>query len=404
MKENLLYLVHRIPFPPNKGDKIRSFNWLKGLSKEFNIYLGTYIDSPEDEQYLDELKKYCAEVFVLKLNPMIAKIKSLQGIIFGQALSLPYYANNEMQSWVTKCVQRNNIKKALVFSSPMAQFVEGDLFQHMLRIMDFVDIDSDKWKQYAEAKSGLMRWLYTREAKTLFEYERKLSQLFDSSLFVSSKEAEMFRSLVKQPGVIIDYVNNGVDFDYFSSEHDFNNPYTKEESVLVFTGAMDYWANVDAVVWFASEIFPQLKSHYKNTKFYIVGSKPTTDVLKLEEIDGVIVTGRVEDVRPYIHYASVVIAPMRIARGIQNKVLEGMAMAKPCIVSDQGLEGIAAVPGEDLLVANSSQEWMSQLSNIIENMSKAEIGSNARAFVVKKFSWENNVNRLIDFLKANKNE
>jgi len=402
MKENLLYLVHRIPFPPDKGDKIRSFNWLKGLSEEFNIYLGTFIDCPEDEQYVDDLKKYCSETFITKINPTIAKIKSLQGIMSGKALSLPYYANTEMQNWVNECVRRNNISKTLVFSSPMAQFVDDDRFRHMLRVMDFVDIDSDKWNQYAEAKSGLMRRLYKREAKTLFHYEQKISQIFDSSLFVSSKEAEMFQSLVNQSEIEIDYVNNGVDFNYFSSEHPLKNPYKKEGIALVFTGAMDYWANVDAVVWFAKEVFPRIRSQFVNASFYIVGSKPTPDVLKLEDIEGVVVTGRVEDVRPYIQFSTVVVAPMRIARGIQNKVLEGMAMAKTCVVSDQGLEGIGAIPGEELLVANSSQEWVDQLSHVVGDISQVEMGSKARVFVTEKFSWESNVNRLFSLLKVNK--
>ena len=402
MKENLLYLVHRIPFPPNKGDKIRSFNWLKGLSKEFNIYLGTFIDSSEDEQYLDEVKKYCSDVFATKINPMAAKLKSLQGLVSGKALSLPYYMNSEMQNWVNDSIRRNNISKILVFSSPMAQFVDDDNFRHMLRVMDFVDIDSDKWKQYAESKSGLMRWLYTREAKTLFNYEQRVSQLFDSSLFVSSKEAEMFQSLVNQSKMKIEYVNNGVDFNYFSPEHELENPYRKEDITLVFTGAMDYWANVDAVVWFAKEVFPSIRTQFLNASFYIVGSKPTPDVLKLEDIEGVFITGRVEDVRPYIHFSTIVVAPMRIARGIQNKVLEGMAMAKTCVVSDQGLEGIGAIPGEELLVANSSQEWVDQLNHVVGSMSPVEMGAKARIFVTEKFSWESNVNRLISFLRVNK--
>ena len=399
MKPKLLYLTHRIPYPPNKGDKIRSFHWLKGLASKYDIYLGTFIDTPEDEQYANEVKKYCREVFIERLKPTQAKIKSLTGLFSGQALSVPYYSNSAFQNWVSRCVCDNNIDEALIFSSPMAQFVEGRAFQVMRRVMDFVDIDSDKWQQYATAKSGLMRSLYAREAKKLFQYEKKIHDLFSASVFVSSKESVAFQELISEPSNKITYVNNGVDFNYFSPKIKHDNPYIERTPVLVFTGAMDYWANVDAVVWFVQTVFPQLKAKFPDVMFYIVGSKPAQEVEKLRNIEGVVVTGRVEDVRPYMQYASVVVAPMRIARGIQNKVLEGMAMAKPCVVSDQAWAGIDAADGKELRVANTQAEWVACLSHLLLKDDALKMGEKARQFVIEQFSWANNVTRLIAILQ-----
>ncbi len=196
----------------------------------------------------------CAASFYQKLNPRNAKIKSLQGLLTGDALSLPYYKNAAMQAWVQTTVKTQGIKKILVFSSVMAQFVES--FADSDLVVDFVDVDSDKWRQYAESKHGIARWVYSREAKYLLAYEQKIARLAKTSLFVSAQEAELFRQLAQVAGDKIQHVDNGVDTDYFSPEHNFSSPYQTDDRVLVFTGAMDYWANVDAVVWFAEQVFP----------------------------------------------------------------------------------------------------------------------------------------------------
>jgi len=394
MKPKLLYLVHRIPYPPNKGDKIRSFNWLNGLSDKYDIYLGTFVDNNEDKQYIRELRKYCTSVFVEKFNPKVAKIRSLSGLLSGQALTLPYYRNANLQSWVDFVVQENNISLALIFSSSMAQYVDGEKYTSVKRVMDFVDIDSDKWKQYSEKKSGIMKWIYSREAIKLLDYEKQVCEKFDSSLFVSSKESEMFSRLISSGKDKVDFVNNGVDVQYFSPNNNYENPYESNGPILVFTGAMDYWANIDAVVWFSKEIYPIVKQQFPDLQFYIVGSGATAEVLALQGIEGIEVTGRVDDVRPYVYYSNIAVAPMRIARGVQNKVLEAMALAKECIVSPQGLEGIEAKPGEQIMLANNNEEWLGHISNLLIEHKQNNLGRDSRQFVSAQFSWKNNITKL----------
>lgn len=393
MKPKLLYLAHRIPYPPNKGDKIRSFHWLKGLSEYYDIYLGTFIDDINDWQYVEEVKKYCADVFVVNLNPTTAKIKSLTGLLTGQALSLPYYNNNELQQWVKSIVEQHEIKNVLVFSSAMAQFVEDKDFQDTRRIMDFVDIDSDKWQQYAESKSGIMKWVYSREARKLFAYEKCINELFDASLFVSSTEAETFRELMPVSKEKVDYVNNGVDIETFNPELELENPYDTNHKILVFTGAMDYWANVDAVVWFVNTHFQKIKVLNKNVQLYIVGSNPSKEVLELQKVDGVAVTGKVPSMLPYIRYADLAIAPMRIARGIQNKVLEAMAMEKVTLVSPQAYEGIQAESGEALILVQNENEWVDTVDKYLTKK-RPEIGKAARSYVADSYSWSANIQKL----------
>lgn len=393
--ENLLFLVHRIPYPPNKGDKIRSYHFLKHLASSYNVYLGTFIDDANDWQHTEKVNALCAETHYENLNPFQSKIKSVQGFLTGEALSLPYYQNQAMQNWVDATIEKFAIKKVLIFSSVMARFVEKR--NDVEIVVDFVDVDSDKWRQYAEKKQGVARWVYQRESKYLLAYEQKIAQLAKSSLFVSEQEAALFKSLT--PALIdkIGHINNGVDVDYFSPDLQFDSPYS-DENIIVFTGAMDYWANVDAVTWFVNHIFPKVLKNNPNTKFYIVGSKPTKDVLALAN-ENVVVTGFVDDVRPYLSHAKLVVAPLRIARGIQNKVLEAMAMGKYVVATLAAFEGIPYADNLGVSVIDEDGEMVNKICELLTNL-ETIISKSNRDFVKKKFSWEQNVNQLSKLLTS----
>jgi len=390
MKPSLLYLCHRIPYPPNKGDKIRSYHLLRHLCEHYRVYLAAFVDDEKDWEYVEKLETRCEACCFLPLDPRRARIRSLSGFLSGQPLTLPYYANSEMSNWVKDILGTHGISRVIVYSSAMGQYVLPHLDQLERRVMDFVDIDSDKWRQYAEKKSWPMSWIYGREAEKLLAYEKRLADLFGASLFVSSAEAEMFKRLIVSDRESISYYNNGVDTDYFAPSPDFANPYPQDQQVVVFTGAMDYWPNIDAVHWFAKQVLPAMESRFPRLRFYIVGSNPADSVRQLAEHPSIEVTGRVEDIRPYLQFATVAVAPMRIARGIQNKVLEAMAMEKPVIVSDQGFEGIHAEPGKELLLANTAEEVVQLIPDLLEGRYDY-LGTAARARVVSDFSWEENL-------------
>jgi sugar transferase (PEP-CTERM/EpsH1 system associated) len=238
-----------------------------------------------------------------------------------------------------------------------------------------------------------MNWLYRYEARRLLAYERRVARDYDASLFVSAPEAELFRQLAPESTAKIGHFSNGVDTDYFSPDQPHANPYAADERAVVFTGAMDYWPNVDAVQWFAADIFPRLRERFADVKFYIVGSRPAPAVQELAKQPGVVVTGTVPDVRPYIAHAAVSVAPLRIARGIQNKVLEAMAMATPVVVSPQALEGIDAVPGSELVLAQDAGGFVDAVSTLLagQDSAAAAIGAAARAKVQRNYSWSSNL-------------
>ncbi|HJV74672.1 MAG TPA: TIGR03087 family PEP-CTERM/XrtA system glycosyltransferase [Noviherbaspirillum sp.] len=386
--EHLLLLVHRLPYPPNKGDKIRSYHLLAHLAQRFHVHLGTFVDDPDDWQHVETVKRLCGESHFAALNPFTAKLRGVKALTMNRPLTVDYYCDSGLQEWVRKVMAEQPISRVLVFSSAMAQYAAE--IPNARRIIDFVDIDSDKWLQYAENIFWPMRWIYRREGELLLRYERKISKEFDASLFVSEAEAALFRQRAPESALKTGFFSNGVDTDYFSPSHTYTNPYQADEAVIVFTGAMDYWPNIDAARWFALDILPAVRVAYPAAVFYIVGSRPTEQVQQLARIPGVRVTGTVPDVRPYIAHARVSVAPLRIARGIQNKVLEAMAMEKQVVVSPPALEGITAVPGNDLILADGAVEFASSVSKLLAEPN-ASLGRNARDKVIRLYGWASNL-------------
>lgn len=394
---NLLYLVHRLPYPPNKGDKVRSYHLLKHLAKNHRVFLGSFIDDPEDEHYLEALSQYCADMHIVRLKPALAKIVSLKGLFNNQALTLPYYQNKELQKWVNEIVEKNNIGISVIFSSAMAAYVQ--FMPSIRKLIDFVDVDSAKWTQYAENHPWPLSWLYRREGEKLLDYERQMAMQADKSFFVTDNETELFRRFAPECSSKISAMCNGVDSDFFSPVHKLNSPYHKEELPIVFTGAMDYWPNIDAVSWFDYEMLPKLKSKWPEMRFYIVGRSPTADVIKLAKTDLTVVTGTVPDVRPYLRHASVVVAPLRLARGIQNKILEAMAIGRPVVASQECSTAVDAVVDRDILVAATVDEYVEKIDMLLNNPEYSEnIGRCARRQVVARYSWDAHLSNIDQYL------
>ena len=395
--EDLLLLIHRIPYPPNKGDKIRSYHLLKHLSQHYKVHLATFVDDPDDWQHVPTVQAMCTTSHFAKLNPLTARVRSMGAIFSNRSLSFDYYKDAGVQAWVDNAMASHKIDRVLVFSSPMAQYAET--YPQARRVVDFCDVDSAKWRQYAETKSWPMNWVYEREADTLLAYERHVAKTCDASLFVSAPEADLFRTLAPESDARIGYFNNGVDTDFFSPERAYERPYADGERAIVFTGAMDYWPNIDAVQWFAADVFPQLYAANPKLRFVIVGARPTAAVTALGQQPGVLVTGTVPDVRPYIHHAEICVAPLRIARGIQNKVLEAMAMARPMVVSPQALEGIDAEPGHELHLADGAPAFAAALTAMLA-APDASLGAAARAKVQREYSWPSKLARIEERLEC----
>ena len=235
---NLLYLVHRLPYPPNKGDKVRSYHLLKHLAARHRVFLGTFVDDPQDECHVASLAPLCADVHAVRLNPRTAKLASLAGLLTGRALTLEYYQNARLSRWVAQTAADQAIDAAVVFSSSMAQYV--DALPDVPMLVDFVDVDSAKWAEYAGAHRWPLSWLYRREGERLLAYERAVAARARRSFFVTDNETALFRGLAPECSAMIESMNNGVDATYFAPDPKRASPFPVGVIPLVFTGAMDY--------------------------------------------------------------------------------------------------------------------------------------------------------------------
>lgn len=398
---DILFLAHRIPYPPNKGDKIRSWNVLRYLAERHRVRLGCFIDDPADWAYCGHLRALCADSLFVPLDPRWAKLRSLRGLLTGQPLSLPYYADRRMRDWVNGHLRAGGLDVAFGFSSVMGQYLLGGAAAPLRRLMDFIDVDSDKWRQYAASTRWPMAAIYAREARRLATFEKQVAAAFDHSLFVSAAEAQLFNSMAPGLDGKVHALENGVDTAYFDPDCPVDTADCGGAPVAVFTGAMDYWANVDAVCWFAEAVWPHIRARHAGARFYIVGGKPAPAVKALESEAGIVVTGRVDDVRPYLKAAAVAVAPMRIARGVQNKVLEAMAMGKAVVTTSQGLEGIAAEVGLHVLAADQADGFAAAVLDIIGQPDRASrMGQAARRHVVARYGWQARLAPLDDWIGA----
>ncbi len=401
-KPKLLMLVHRLPYPPNKGDKVRSFHLLKHLLLTHRVFLGTFIDDPDDEQHLPTLRALCPDLHVERIQPRRAKLASLRGLLNGDPLTLCYYRSRGLQRWVQDIATQHSLRASVVFSSSMAPFAQP-LAPNVPMLVDFVDVDSAKWTQYAPEHRWPLSWLYRREGRKLLSYERRVAAQARQSFFVTPNETELFLSQAPECRGRVQSLSNGVDADFFQPDVAQPSPFASGEMPIVFTGAMDYWPNIDGVSWFATEMLPALRARWPQARFYIVGRSPSAAVRALVAPD-VAVTGTVPDVRPYLQHAAAVVAPLRVARGIQNKILEAMAMAQPVITVSSCAEAIGADAAQGLLRADSPSAFVDALDALLGDVpARLALGVCARQYVLQGFSWQAHLAGLDRFLGTDLN-
>ena len=381
---SILLLCHRLPWPPDKGDKIRSYHVLQRLVRDYRVYLGTFVDDPADWRHVAKVEEVCAGVCVRPLQAWRKRWRALTSLARREALTVGIYRDREMRRWVDGLVAKHSIDLVLCSSSGVAALAVRHAT--LPRVMDFVDADSDKWRQYAQAHRGLAGMIYRREARRLAEFERTIAAQFDASVFVSEAEAAFFRRQAPESADKVHGIPNGVDAGYWDPQRACSNPYRSGERVVVFVGAMDYRANVHAAQWFAREVWPRILARRPDARFYIVGSKPAASVRALGQLAGITVTGRVEDVRPYLAHAHAVAAPLRIARGIQNKVLEALAMEKVVLATPEAWEGIEDFKGRQGCISDSPELMAAEASRCLETPQPVRVSA-ARAMVQSRYDW-----------------
>ena len=381
---DLLFLSHRVPYPPDKGEKIRAWHFFLHLARTHRMHLGCFLDDVSDRAHLDALRAHCADLQVIEIDRTPQKFLSVLRARPGKPLTLGYFSDAKLREWVEQKIA-GGIDLAFVFCSAMAPYLMGAA--GVRRVLDMVDVDSAKWGEYAKRSSWPARAVWAREARTLLAFERAAAQTFERTLFVSKTEADAFLQLAPEAADRVGWMDNGVDSSTFSPAHAFAAPFADAVPCVVFTGTMDYGPNVDAVVWFADNVLPAIRARHPDIRFVIVGANPAPAVRALAGGKSVVVTGRVPDVRPYLAHAALVVAPLRIARGIQNKILEAMAMGRPVLATPQAFAGLRAVPGRDLLVGADAAAFSALAADVLDGH-HATLGAAARAAVVRDYAWD----------------
>ncbi len=382
----ILFLAHRIPYPPNKGDKIRSWNFLKHLCGNHEVHAGFFIDDADDKRHLSYLEQHCASVHWAFASPIAQKIASLRAFMTGRSLTEEAYPSVGLRA-ALKQILEEGVDCIFLYSAASRRFLPDDLNVPILT--DFVDVDSAKWEAYAEDTGFPLSAVYGREARKLAQFERNLAKESVASLFASPDEASLFKARLsaKQTSNKVFGIANGVDINKFDPE---NYPEDQPKSKrIMFTGAMDYAPNVDAVDWFARDIFPQIKDTMAEAEFFVAGRPVAPEVQSLQSINGITIVGGVEDMAAEIARADIIVAPLKTARGIQNKVLEGMAMAKPVVCTSGANEGINAPHETAVCVSDNSVEFANAVVQLLKDPRAAkQMGQNARQFVQRHNSWE----------------
>ncbi len=409
---SLLFLAHRIPFPPDRGDKIRSFHILQYLAKRTRVHLVAFADDEADFNPPAAFTEMLASCTILPRQKS-QKRAAIEALATGKPVSLTAFASPAMRAAVERLSPE--VSAVYCFSGQMAQYLPVD---GPPVVMDFVDVDSAKFAGFADDARGPIRWIMRREARLLGAFEREVAGRVSASLFVSDAEAALFRNAGATGRILA--VENGIDSAKFDPTANFArqssplpdregpgvgrlpqappgvtqagqptpNPSLSgrgAEALIVFTGQMDYRPNIDAVTWFARDILLLVRQR-RPARFAIVGRAPTAVVQALAS-DHVTVTGAVDDVRGWLAAADVCVAPLKLARGIQNKVLEAMAMARPVVASAAAAEGIDHA--DTIRVAATAQDFADRINDLLDAPDTAAmLGQSARAQVIRRYGWD----------------
>ncbi len=389
----IFFACHRFPFPPNRGGKIRPFNMIRHLSQKHEVFVGSLAHTQKE---LDEgagLREYCAEIYddvVPEKRRWLQAVRVLPG---AASSSVAYFGSSRLRQKVMEAAQRITFDAVMVHCAFAAQY--GLDIPAKFRMIDFGDLDSGKWQDYSEWCSFPLRLAYRLEAFKLRRYEQRAAAAFDYCTLTTEGELEEFKKLqIDRPHSVIP---NGVDSSYFHT----TGRQPQERPVIAFLGRMDYYPNIDGILFFTKRILPLIRSRIPAVELRIIGADPARDVRRLGMLPGVLVTGYVADVRPYLIDAALSVAPLRMARGTQNKILESMSMGIPVVASPVAAKGIQAVPNEHLLIGETPESFAEQVIRVLQDPTLGNTLAHAgRKRVNEAHDWAVSMRTLDDILNS----
>jgi len=401
-RRDILYLVHRAPYPPDKGDRIRAYHILRFLAKRANVHLACLADEPVGIEVVKTLRSLCQEVAIVPLGKS-RWLRAFGAFIRGRSITEGAFSSSALRSILRSWCEKIKFTAALASASSMAPYLQMKELKQIPAVIDLVDVDSQKWLDYSDLQSWPRSWLYHWEGRQLRRLEKTFPEWARAITLVSEAETDIYRRFALTG--CVKSVTNGVDQGYFSAAN--GEPGASATGVCeprasatgavqtscVFVGALDYYPNIDGVVWFCRNAWPQIHERHPNTTFSLVGRRPVPAVTALANIPGVEVVGEVPDVRPYLTQAAVTVIPLRIARGLQNKVTEALAMGNAVVASPPAVAALKIEPSVHLLTASSPDEWVDAVSRLLEDRAlRQELGAAGRRYVEEHHHWDRCLN------------
>ncbi len=380
----ILFITPRFPYPPIKGDKLRAYHFIKGLSKNNEIYLCSFIENINENKYVAEMQKYCQ----LVETTLLSKAQSYCNVLFTFFNNLPlqvnYYYSKEMQYKIAELLKKNKFDIIHVALLRMMPYISEK--DRAPVVLDHIDALSLNMRRRAETEKNILgRFIFKFEEKKVADYEKYSSTVCDVSIITS----QIDKKAIKDNNNIY-VISNGVDIEYFKPLSQ-----KKKDIDLLFTGNMEYFPNINAVKFFCKKVYPLLRKEYPSIKVCITGPNPPSEIRSMADNINFFVTGFVQDIREYLNRAKIFIAPLQAGSGIQNKILEAMAMGLPVVTTSYGNNGITAQNEKEIIVADNPQKFLDKVIDLLETSEKRELLSlNARIFVVSNFSWNKKINQL----------
>jgi sugar transferase (PEP-CTERM/EpsH1 system associated) len=391
MKPRVLLLAHRVPYPPDRGDRIRCWHLLQQLSTAADVSLAATADESVAPATRAALEAVCEQVCLVPLGRTSKWQAALKALARGTSVSEAVFRSRELARTIDGWHKQQPFDAVAVYCSSMFGYVES--WSDVPRLVDLIDVDSAKWQSYADDSGVAKRWLFRREARLVAELERRIVQSAAAVALTTQREAELLRQVCPSADPLV--VNNGVDVDYFRPQSSFTC------GRLVFTGVLNYHPNVQGILWFAHHVWPRLREQFPDMTLEIVGRSPVAAIRKLHQQPGISIAADVPDVRPHLAQAEIVVAPLHIARGIQNKVLEAMAMQRAAVVSPAVAAGLSAKADEHFLVGDTPQQWIEQLSALHLDVERRQrLAARARIYVEERHDWSNCLQPIADWVSA----
>jgi sugar transferase (PEP-CTERM/EpsH1 system associated) len=383
----VLFLCHRFPYPPRSGANVRAFHIIRHLSATgHDVTVASLARSSREEQEASGIARYCRHYEMVRVHEPMQAARMLMRLPTATPSTMGFFYSPALARRVRELLAGDRFDLIYAYCSSMAQYVAG--IRGTPKILDFLDMDSQKWLDYARFKSFPLAAGYWLEGKKLEREEKRVAREFDLCTTITRTEWETLESY--GTGAATDWFPNGVDSDYFSPGAE-----TYDADAICFVGRMNYYPNQECMVDFCTNVLPRIRARRPQVKLLIIGAEPSRAVRRLADLSGVTVTGSVPDVRPYLRRSALMVAPLNIARGIQNKILEAMAAGVPVVASRVAAGGVDAVPDEHFLVAGTHEEYARCALRILEDAAfRQQLSAAGRKRMLSHHSWERAMRRL----------